>query len=270
MITVIDCCPLCGSNKSKPTVHPLYCECLSCKVVYQCKEIHQIEDYYDKTQAPPNCINQSKTYRSYLKVVDHFIDLKKPQSIIDVGAADGTFLNLVHELYPGGRTFAIEHSEQAKTVLRKQGIALLEVTDLVDVKSKCIFSFQVLEHISEPIEFINSLHLAPGDYLILTSPAVDSVFFARNQSHWRSYSPSYHLLLYSKTSLKYLLDQCHLALLYYDFCYSRSHTYNRITSYIQHIKNQLIWTGSVCAHGYSPRPWYHGRSSFLAIAQKNQ
>ncbi len=269
MSSLLDCCPLCGSTKSNSTAHPLYLQCQDCSVVYQFREINRIDDYYDDSQTMPNCTGQIKSYRCYLKVVDNFINLKGQTNIIDIGAADGTFLDLASKLYPDCQVCAIEHSEKAKTLLKQKGISLIELSDLVNIKSKCIFSFQVLEHIAKPKEFIHSLHLTSGDFLILTSPAVDSVFFIRNRKHWRSYSPSYHLLLYSRSSLEYLLKQSKLTLLYYDFCYSRSHTYNRLSSGMQFIKSQLIWALRICVKGYSKRPRYHGRSSFLAIARKD-
>jgi len=269
MSSELDYCPLCGGKKSNPTAHPLYVQCQDCSVVYQFSEINRIDDYYDDSQTTPNCTGQIKSYIRYLNVVANYFDFKKIANIIDVGAADGSFLSVVGKKYPHCQISAIEHSEKAKTILQQKGISIIEFGGLAHIKSKCIFSFQVLEHIAEPVKFIHDLSLESGDYFILTSPAVDSVFFARNRKYWRSYSPSYHLLLYGKASLEYLFKQNKMTLLYYDFCYSRSNSYNALSAAIQFLKSQFIWALRVCVKGYCERPRYHGRSSFLAIARKD-
>ena len=130
---------------------------------------------------------------------------------------------------------------------------------------KLIFAFQVIEHISEPISFMKSFHLQRGEVVVFSSPATDSVFYNRNGSDWKSFSPSHHLILYNRKSLFYLFERSGIKLVSYDYCFSGSSVFNTPTAIVKHLNNLFIWIVRVLIKGYKSPPKYHGRNSFLSI-----
>lgn len=198
-------CPICNSLNSKALDHPLYKQCLACSGIYQFKEITPIDDYYKHIDRVPNFSHQVGSYKNYINIIKRVIKPEARFTLVDIGAGDGTFLQLCREKLDLKNYYAVEESKTALNVLKEKHI---EATKrLNEIANKIVVCLQVIEHIDKPISFLESLFLQQGDYIVMTSPSVDSKYFARYGRYWRSFSPSHHLVLYSKQSLELLFKQ---------------------------------------------------------------
>src|SRR5258705_9232599 len=114
---------------------------------------------------------------------EHQITIKKlkPASkILEVGCAEGGFIELCTKY--GHEATGIELNRNAVLKATKKGLPVYEknLHELASEKENCydcICSFQVLEHISRPKEFIDSCIklLKPGGKLIFCVPNSDGV-----------------------------------------------------------------------------------------------
>jgi hypothetical protein len=266
--TQLHACPLCRAGAWTPTNHPVYRSCRHCGLVYQYCDLQAVDDYYTQLHLAPDNTRQASTYRQYLEVLSRRFPPKAGTTLVDVGAGDGTFLEVAQCRFPANRIVAVEQSEVARTALRQKEIPVVDAADLAGIPDKLVFSLQVIEHVHDPSAFLASLHLAPGERVVLTSPATDSAYYRRNGAAWRSFSPSHHVQLYNRQSLGRLFDRCGIQLLHYEHCYSGSRTRSLASAAVSHARAQAVWLARILLKGPKPRPRFHGKNSFLAIGQK--
>lgn len=140
---------------------------------------------------------------------EHQIALKKLKSvskILEVGCAEGGFIELSTKY--GHDSMGIELNRNAVLKATEKGLPVYEknLHELASEKENyydCVCSFQVLEHISRPKEFIDSCIklLKPGGKLIFCVPNSDGVLAT-------DYSlldmPPHHMTRWNKHSFKSL------------------------------------------------------------------
>ena len=140
--------------------------------------------------------------------------LHSARDLLEIGCSSGFMLHPLAER--GLNCVAIEPSGVFGDYVRSQGIATfpsLEV--LLENEGRCQFDlimhFFVLEHISSPLEFLNSqlASLRPGGKLIFEIPNVADALYtvydipAFERFYWSIAHPWY----FSEASLRYLLNQ---------------------------------------------------------------
>jgi len=278
-------CPICGSTLLSSHSHPLYRSCRECLAIFQVSDIHEVLDYFSDRKVDYS--HQRGSYRHYIRLMSRFINFDATQSLVDVGAGDGTFLQACESLIHLNNLFAIEISPIAKETLLEKGFDVISTDQLARINKKVVTAFQVLEHIRYPRSFIESLHLYAGDYLVLTSPAVDSIWYKLYGQRWWGLSPSHHVILYSKKSLEILCGEMGFNLLCWGLCVSGSH--GLFHSYLRYVFSLIKWPlKSVLGreawlavrellgcYRIQPRdfnpsfPLFNGKNSFLAILKKS-
>lgn len=259
-------CPICHSDKIKLHSHPLYKQCLECSAIFQFSHIEPVDDYYSSIKIDYSY--QLGSYKSYLNIVSKVIDLTNPEiNLVDIGAGDGTFLMLCKQKYNFQHLFAVEASKTAKKVLSERGFKVISQEQIRQVgHPKVIVLLQVLEHLSKPQDFLKSINLQKGDYVVLTSPAVDSIYCKLYKNKWNSLSPSHHLILYSQKSLEVFAQELSLNLVYLNFCFSACH--GSIDNGINYLKSLFKFPVKVLLGQKPSFPLFHGKNSFLAVLFK--
>lgn len=101
----------------------------------------------------------------------------KGGALIEIGASQGFFCEEVRELGSFERIVAIEPTPDQARVCRDKGFEVLEEafeTATIDSKANAIASFETIEHLFSPAEFMSWAieHLNPGGFLMLTLPNI--------------------------------------------------------------------------------------------------
>lgn len=156
-------------------------------------------------------------WRWILKKIATF---KKPGDLLDVGAGNGLFVKIAREEFAwNARGLKLSKAEVsfAKEVLDVD----IEPTLLEDVGEKfdVITSFNVLEHVVDPVELISEMreHLVEGGLIALTTPNPTCIQARiKGLREWGMISPPHHINIFTKTSLALALEKQGFEVLSYD------------------------------------------------------
>jgi SAM-dependent methyltransferase len=127
---------------------------------------------------------------------------KNAQSILDIGAGTGDFLNFVSPVFT--TVIGVEPNQKARELARQKGVLLEE--NLKDIKEKSfdvITMWHVLEHmpnLEETIQKIETL-LKPNGILLVAVPNFNSFDAAYYKDYWAAFDVPRHLWHFSKTSM---------------------------------------------------------------------
>jgi SAM-dependent methyltransferase len=141
---------------------------------------------------------------------------REPQTVIDVGAGYGLFLEEYRRQRPDTRLLAIEPGRKLAAVCRTKGFETLEVP-VEDAASwagtaDLAVCFEVLEHVYSPIEFVESMArlLKPGGQALVSSLGADGFDIQVLWDRSRSVSPPHHLNFPSVEGFRRLFDRAGL------------------------------------------------------------
>lgn len=146
--------------------------------------------YYDRPGAQAFDVVR---YRALARWVEDAIAPWRPSSVFDVGCGRGGTLRFLREAWPAARFAGMEPSTDAAAAARGLGFDIGEgrlTTDTpVSGRFDLVFSNNVLQHTTDPVEFIRTQArlLAPGGRLVLscpdgTSPSVELLMADQNFS----------------------------------------------------------------------------------------
>lgn len=127
---------------------------------------------------------------------------KNAQSILDIGAGTGDFLNFVSPVFTS--VIGVEPNQKARELACQKGVLLEE--SLNDIKEKSfdvITMWHVLEHmpnLEETIQEIETL-LKPNGILLIAVPNFNSFDAAHYKNYWAAFDVPRHLWHFSKTSM---------------------------------------------------------------------
>lgn len=226
-------CPLCKSRESKSLVRmrnmPVFCNVLRRSVeAAQAVTRGDIElvlcghcfHIYNRQFNPAivryqpgyeNSLHFSKRYRTYAaQQVERLLDTCKlyGQGIIDIGCGKGEFLQLFSRMGNCTGT-GFEPTAVSPEGDSASGIRIVSGTfseHYFDIPAKCYISRHVLEHLSDPVRFLQTIRLAmkdEGAVLFLEIP--DGAFMLEQCSIWDVIYE--HYSYFTPFSLQYLLGR---------------------------------------------------------------
>jgi|SRR5579859_1750665 len=149
-------------------------------------------------------------YQPRLRWLAKYISFNNSTSVLDVGCGTGQFLGYVQRTYDC-RCFGVDLDPALAKTNTERSITLvtadfekLETNQRFDV----ITMFQVIEHFGNPTEAARKAYdlLKPGGYLCIETPATDSMAFSIFQKYWFPLLPPYHRHIFSRRSLRRLLQ----------------------------------------------------------------
>lgn len=145
--------------------------------------------------------------KTYLKWLESF-GISKGSTLLDIGAANGFFVNMAKE--HGYIAAGVELSNEAVEWAKKLGRNVTQSDAMqisVNEKFDVITVLDVLEHLSEPQEFIVKIkeNLKPGGILLINVPNIGSIFAKISGKSWHSFVPPEHLFYFNKKSLTEIL-----------------------------------------------------------------
>ena len=222
-------CPLCKSNENKfVSYYPG--SFLSCKELLQCQicelifanklpsrkdldDYYSTGLYYDKVSDPhdPEIANFSlKLSRSRLNLLYSKIKISDPPRVVDIGAGNARLGIALKECYAAADYDVVEPDADVR---RKYGNWVNKqfsyISDLKIGNYDLVIMNQVLEHVTDPLGFLDSIKklLKPGGYLYIDVPFQDHLFKP---------SAEPHVLFWNKKSVSVLLEKAGLKTIFCD------------------------------------------------------
>ena len=146
------------------------------------------------------------------------IDVPSPRVVADVGAGYGIFLEELERLSVFDEVVAIEPSTDLAQTCIARGFRVIErtVEDVrpEDLRASVMTSFEVLEHLFDPVDFLVSIRrlLAPGGLLVFTTLTSSGWDIQTLWERSKSVSPPHHINLLTTEGLTQLVERAGLEL----------------------------------------------------------
>ncbi len=172
-------------------------------------------------------------------------DLSACNNILEIGAGIGAFVQ--SGIDAGLNIIGIELNEaaikaaQAKNIPLKR-LDLKEAVNLYFESLDAVCSFQVLEHVPNPYDFVNwsTQLLKPGGKLILSVPNAESFL---KDGYFLVDMPPHHMLQWDKNSLRYLEEVFPLKLeTLYREPLASEHVSTYLSTYSKHYRSLFPWS----------------------------
>jgi len=220
-------CPACGSKQYSLWAIKggfTYTKCQQCETIFMNPRAdeHTLSEFYRQSKnyefwnkyifPATNEIRKEKIFKPRAEKI---INLCKKNeitggTIMEVGAAFGTFCETIRELNFFNRIIAVEPTPDLANTCRQKNIETIEnniekvilPNDSVDV----VVSFEVLEHLGQPATFIASAskYLRPGGLIICTCPNGQGLEMLALQEN-ASVVDHEHINYFNPNSIKILL-----------------------------------------------------------------
>jgi len=187
-------------------------KCANCGFVF-CKLIPSVDEliahyntYHRNDRISPI------TLKRYEELLKSFSPYLKSGNILDVGCGNGHFLSVAKS--NGWNVFGTEYTDTAMAICKSKGIKMyqgkLNPKDFGDIKFDVITSFEVLEHINNPLEEIKNFStlLNSGGIVYLTTPNFNSLSRYVLKQKWSIIEYPEHLSYYTANTLQRLFNQC--------------------------------------------------------------
>ena len=146
------------------------------------------------------------TIKRYNELLDTFEKFRKTNKILDVGCGIGYFLEVAKER--GWEVYGTEFTDEAIQICSSKGInmqkGILSTRNYQSEEYDIITSFEVIEHINNPIEELTNFHalLRKGGLVYVTTPNFNSLVRYRLKSDYNVICYPEHLSYYTPKTLK--------------------------------------------------------------------
>ena len=177
------------------------CGFVFCKPIPTQDELNEVYKGYGR-----NDYLSDLTIQAYERVLDSFEPFRKTNKLIDVGCGIGYFLEVAKRR--GWEVYGTEFTEEAVTICEEKGASMKLGplnTDNYDPESfDVICSFEVIEHINNPLEELASFNklLRKGGLVYCTTPNFNAVERYQLGTDWNVLTYPEHLSYYTPKTLK--------------------------------------------------------------------
>ena len=130
--------------------------------------------------------------------------------LLDLGCGNGQFLEWARDM--GWQVFGADPDPHAVAIAMGHGIDVrvggIEQFDEEEPQFDVITLSHVIEHLHDPIAELKSVHrlLKPNGTIWIDTPNLDSIGHADFGSSWRGLEPPRHLVLFTRRSLQFALE----------------------------------------------------------------
>ena len=202
-------CLVCNSKKLKILNdykdHHLS-QCKKCGFVFAKKipSVTELEEHY-KGYGRKDYLSPI-TIKRYNELLDTFEKFRKTNKILDVGCGIGYFLEVAKDR--GWDVYGTEYTDEAIQICSSKGInmekGILNPNNYESEEFDIITSFEVIEHINNPIDELTNFHmlLRKGGLVYVTTPNYNSLLRYRLKSNYNVICYPEHLSYYTPRTLK--------------------------------------------------------------------
>lgn len=187
-------------------------KCRNCGFVFSQRIPTQAElvEEYSSTYSRNDAISPI-TLKRYDEIFLFLEQFRRNNNIIDVGAGNGHFIQAAK--LRGWNAFGTEFDERAVAICASKGVTMhhgkLDPSNYQPGQFDVITSFEVIEHINNPIEEVqNFFHLLrSGGLVYLTTPNYNSLSHLLLREKWTVFNYPEHLSYYTPRTLSRLFGE---------------------------------------------------------------
>ena len=222
-MSTIDTCCICGGRNLKVREGKIrtkrkikadkILECLNCSFVFLNENSHIKEDHYKKSLMHPILTTleelRCESRQDDVRRLRYFIPQIKGKKIIEIGSGNGQFLKFSQRF--STTVCGVEPEARFKDIFLEEKLNIRNDINKVSQKFDSVFCFHVIEHVKDPIEFIESLFSlveSKGTIFVETPNSKDALISLyklkafSNFTYWDN-----HLVLFSKKSFKLMMSK---------------------------------------------------------------
>ncbi len=202
-------CLVCKDSKLKPLTgfekHHLVkcgsCGFVFCQPIPTQEELNAVYEGYGR-----NDYLSELTIQAYERVLDSFEPYRKTNRLIDVGCGIGYFLEVAKRR--GWEVYGTEFTEEAVKICEAKGASMqlgpLNAANYEPESFDVICSFEVIEHINNPLEELSSFNsiLRKGGLVYCTTPNFNAIERHQLKADWNVLTYPEHLSYYTPSTLK--------------------------------------------------------------------
>lgn len=182
-------------------------KCKHCGLVFmrQIPSAQDLQTHYGSYSYGREHYLSPLTILSYNNLLDEFEKFRKTNKILDIGCGLGFFLGEAKKR--GWEVHGTEFSEMAVNRCKEKGFAVehskLEVEMFRDDDFDVITSFEVIEHINDPVEELEKIHLLlrQGGLFYCTTPNFNALLRYYLKEKYNIIGYPEHLTYYTKKTL---------------------------------------------------------------------
>jgi len=186
-------------------------KCKECGFVFmhQIPTKDELDKHYSTYGYEGERVLTPMTVDSYNSTLDEFESYRKTNKLLDIGCGVGHFPSVARQ--KGWESFGTEYSPKAVAHARKKGINMhigpLQTATFDAESFDVITSFEVIEHLNNPIEEINTIYrlLRPGGIFYCTTPNFNSLLRYWLKTDYKVIEYPEHLSYYTKKTLTKLM-----------------------------------------------------------------
>lgn len=199
---------------------PIY-QCENCKVIWHDNVLEDIDNFYESAEyrnsiegsAAAEVFYKNHDMETFEKFQYTGTTIFRNKIVADIGCGCGAFLDYLKGV--ASSVIAIEPSEPYRKVMDNKGFITYPYTEdsFADYENKIdvITSFDVIEHVPDPLDFLISIYkaLAPGGQAIVSTPT-DAPFMRElvGEAYEKQVLFStQHLWIFSEKSLMLLAEK---------------------------------------------------------------
>lgn len=188
-------------------------KCGDCSFVFMRRipTLNELNAHYSTYSYGGNYYLSPITIKSYNALLDEFEPFRKTNKILDVGCGMGFFLDAAKAR--GWKVYGTEYSAKAIEICRAKGIdmkeGVLNPSDFPEHDFDIITSFEVMEHINNPIPELNNIHqlLRTGGLFYCTTPNFDSTLRYQLKDRFNIIVYPEHLSYYTRKTLNKVVKE---------------------------------------------------------------
>ncbi len=207
-------CLICENKSLKtlanyPKAH--LCKCKSCSFIFsqQIPTEQELINHYEGYGR--NDYLSPITIKRYNELLDEFEPFRKTGKLLDVGCGIGYFLEEAKKR--GWEVYGTEYTDEAVKICSEKGVIMhqgkLDPENYNLGEFDIITSFEVIEHINNPIEEVTNFHslLRKGGLVYVTTPNFNSLLRYRLKEAYNVITYPEHLSYYTPKTIHQLFKR---------------------------------------------------------------
>lgn len=221
-------CPACNSSNLHLEFEKIgfrYVSCKECSTFFvnPRSAFENLKDFYSKSPSASFWVNEffkpvaearrEKIFKPHAEYISKFFSTDNQQTVGDIGAGFGIFLEELRKIMPDNDYIAIEPSVEMADICSKKAfkVKCMCLEDIKEMENSFDFltGFELLEHLFDPSFFLKKAYslLKPNGYLYMTTLNGKGFDILLLWEKSKSIAPPHHLNFFNTKSIRHLLKK---------------------------------------------------------------